>query len=282
MLSKLAKIANRLDSIGLTKEADVLDAFIRKVADDLDGTNFDTETTDPNALNFGQLTQDVNRADSDAKIEALAEKIADSIGAERPTISEGEFAMEFARRFNGNSARPSYSPSWEQTGRTKAKKQWQRLLGTLQSRVSPSDKSNSSTLTGWSLYIDKLGYVGEKVKKAWEDYTRVATPVVSPSFSSFTSWYNKSYNDSGKWNKKHKTPYEVIVILNSDDEKSWQASMADPWSGSQATSRAQSDARFGPGVSINMTPEQMEVALDENNKIQGTGPYGPGGIYYGK
>lgn len=32
MLSKLAKIANRLDSIGLTKEADVLDAFIRKVA----------------------------------------------------------------------------------------------------------------------------------------------------------------------------------------------------------------------------------------------------------
>ena len=34
MLSKLAKIANRLDSIGLTKEADVLDAFIKKLAED--------------------------------------------------------------------------------------------------------------------------------------------------------------------------------------------------------------------------------------------------------
>jgi hypothetical protein len=32
MLSKLAKIANRLDSLGLTREADVLDSFIRKVA----------------------------------------------------------------------------------------------------------------------------------------------------------------------------------------------------------------------------------------------------------
>lgn len=32
MLSKLAKIANRLDSLGLTKEADVLDSFIRKIA----------------------------------------------------------------------------------------------------------------------------------------------------------------------------------------------------------------------------------------------------------
>lgn len=34
MLSKLAKIANRLDSLGLTREADVLDSFIRKVAED--------------------------------------------------------------------------------------------------------------------------------------------------------------------------------------------------------------------------------------------------------
>jgi hypothetical protein len=32
MLSKLAKIANRLDSLGLTREADVLDAFICKFA----------------------------------------------------------------------------------------------------------------------------------------------------------------------------------------------------------------------------------------------------------
>jgi len=32
MLSKLAKIANRLDSIGLTREADTLDSFMRKIA----------------------------------------------------------------------------------------------------------------------------------------------------------------------------------------------------------------------------------------------------------
>jgi hypothetical protein len=270
MLSKLAKIANRLDSIGLTKEADVLDAFIRKVAGDLDGTNFDTETTDPNALNFGQLTTDVNKADSDAKIEALAEKIADSIGAESPTISESEFAREFSRRFNGNAARPTYSASWEQTGRTKAKEQWQRLLGTLQSRVSPSDKSNSSALAGWSLYTDKLGYVGEQVKKAWEDYARVATPMVSPSFSSFTSWYNKSYNDSGKWNKKHKSPYEVIVILGDEADKSFQASVINPWGSGSGSAQA---ARPSPddlnSVNINMTHEQRDAALRSINPGEG-------------
>ena len=33
-LSKLTKIANHLDSLGLTKEADIIDSFIRKVAVD--------------------------------------------------------------------------------------------------------------------------------------------------------------------------------------------------------------------------------------------------------
>lgn len=33
MLSQLAKLASRLDSVGLTKEADVLDAFIKRAAD---------------------------------------------------------------------------------------------------------------------------------------------------------------------------------------------------------------------------------------------------------
>ena len=34
MLSKLAKIATRLDSLGLTREADTLDSFMRKIAED--------------------------------------------------------------------------------------------------------------------------------------------------------------------------------------------------------------------------------------------------------
>lgn len=33
MLHQLAKLASRLDSVGLTKEADVLDAFIKRAAD---------------------------------------------------------------------------------------------------------------------------------------------------------------------------------------------------------------------------------------------------------
>ena len=51
-IATLAKIANRLDSLGLTREADVLDAFIRKVAEDLtppnpEGTAAPVASTDP-------------------------------------------------------------------------------------------------------------------------------------------------------------------------------------------------------------------------------------------
>jgi len=50
MLSKLAKIANRLDSLGLTKEADILDTFIRKVALDLPNTDIEGLPDSPEEL----------------------------------------------------------------------------------------------------------------------------------------------------------------------------------------------------------------------------------------
>jgi hypothetical protein len=43
MLRKLAKIATKLDQNGLTKEADILDQFIRKLAIDGDNDFVDTE-----------------------------------------------------------------------------------------------------------------------------------------------------------------------------------------------------------------------------------------------
>jgi hypothetical protein len=50
MLAKLAKIANRLDSLGLTKEADILDSYIQKVALDLPEVDLDSLPDSPEEL----------------------------------------------------------------------------------------------------------------------------------------------------------------------------------------------------------------------------------------
>jgi len=49
MLKKLAKVANRLDQLGLTKEADVLDRFINKLAQMEDMSESDDDSSESSA-----------------------------------------------------------------------------------------------------------------------------------------------------------------------------------------------------------------------------------------
>jgi hypothetical protein len=236
MLAKLAKIANRLDSLGLTKEADILDAYILKVADE-------TVFAD-------------NR-------ELVSSDIANNINNELPGISKDKFITEFVRRFSGSTAKPAmdshglWSPD---AARHMAIKHWDLL----QSNVSPSDKSNVSP-TGWEKYVSTTGAMGQKVKEAWSRYTRSGAAGVNPTFSSFTSWYNGQMK--GAWGGKHKMPSEVVGILNSlssspsaiaESDRSWEELESNPWripggagvassSGSKTTSEPQA-TRVPPRV----------------------------------
>jgi len=179
MLSKLAKIANRLDSIGLTKEADVLDAFIRKVA-------------------------------ASDNIELVAADIANNINDEYPGIGRDDFAKEFVRRLSGSTAKPSvdFNHQWSgNAAEAMALKQWNLL----QSKVSHSDKSSVSA-TGWEKYIVAAGTIGNAVKEAWAKYTQSGAAGVDSSFKSFTSWYNNQLKNV--WGGDHKSPTEVIKLIN--------------------------------------------------------------------
>jgi len=62
MLVKLAKIANRLDSLGLTKEADILDNFIKKIASegDDDSIEGDDDSELDDYQNSVQMEYDYN------------------------------------------------------------------------------------------------------------------------------------------------------------------------------------------------------------------------------
>jgi hypothetical protein len=179
MLSKLAKIANRLDSIGLTKEADVLDAFIRKVA-------------------------------ASDNIELVAADIANNINDEYPGIGRDDFAKEFVRRLSGSTAKPSvdFNHQWSgNAAEAMALKQWNLL----QSKVSHSDKSSVSA-TGWEKYIVAAGTIGNAVKEAWAKYTQSGAAGVDSSFKSFTSWYNNQLKNV--WGGDHKSPTEVIKLIS--------------------------------------------------------------------
>ena len=143
MLSKLAKIANRLDSIGLTKEADVLDAFIRKVSNELDGTNYDTETSAP-VENYRDIQT----------------QIANEISSGNPAISKDEFKKKFVDSFVDIKAPASSNPSENllQTIRTNAETWAEKMWNSPStSRAAPYPVSNP---TGWEAYLSKAGPMG--------------------------------------------------------------------------------------------------------------------------
>lgn len=186
MLREIVKIANKLDSLGLNKEADILDSFIRKIAENtlLGSANYETESTS---------------GGSNTNINLVAEDIANNINDQNPSISNVDFVAEFIRRFKGSSAKPSYDPNnkWDGAARSMANKQWDLL----QSKVSPNDRSNSSTGRGpvkdWAYYIKNTetqdGVGGQQVYDAWKRFT--SSPYGSghtPDYKSFVSWWKNS------------------------------------------------------------------------------------------
>lgn len=228
MLAKLAKIANRLDSLGLTKEADILDAYILKVADE-------TVFAD-------------NR-------ELVSSDIANNINNELPGISRDQFLAEFVRRFSGSTAKPTMDLNQQWSGdaaRTMGLKQWDLL----QSKVSPSEKSNVSP-TGWEKYVSATGPMGQKVKEAWSRYSYSGAAGLNPTFSSFTSWYNGQMKNV--WGGKHKTPSEIIGLLNS---LATAQAMAGSSSHSEGLSAWSPDQMGGTAVK----PRGSESSIAESNR----------------
>jgi hypothetical protein len=269
MLSKLAKIANRLDSIGLTKEADVLDAFIRKVAEDHE---------------YGQNYRDVPT------------RIANEISSRNPAISEQEFKKKFVDSFIDITAPASSNPSENliETIRRNAES-WADKMWNSPSSSRAAPWSDASPATGWEKYIVAAGTVGNAVKEAWVRYTQSGAAGADPSFKSFTSWYNNQLKNV--WGGGHKSPTEIIKLLNerataqamagshvdasspsaiAQYDKDFEKDLADPWKSGSGSAQAARPSSVGGGVfeGVSLTPEERARATDELNRTKGYGRYG--------
>ena len=79
-IATLAKIANRLDSLGLTREADVLDSFIRKIAADpipVQDPNYPEEEVDD--YGSDEVEPDIEEKHFGFSLDAIGEKITKAL-----------------------------------------------------------------------------------------------------------------------------------------------------------------------------------------------------------
>jgi hypothetical protein len=225
MLSKLAKIANRLDSIGLTKEADVLDAFIRKVA-----TTPPYRDSPPNA-----------------------------------DVANLPYNSTFTSGIHPEEIQPQ-----------------------------PGSPFLRTDTVGWEKYEAATGMIGTTVRQAWVRYTQSGAAGVDPSFKSFTSWYNNQLKNV--WGGKHKSPSEVIKLLNerataqamagshvdasspsaiAQYDKDFEKDLADPWKSGSGSAQAARPSPVSGSVfeGVNLTAEERQRATNELNKAKRYGQY---------
>ena len=299
MLSKLAKIANRLDSIGLTKEADVLDAFIRKVASDSSREYKRFESTLGSLSKSGLVSYIYNNKLSQTKdniiaagyylglssdssnfnnvgyydtkaVNVILSNMTNAINA----LSGGKSTYNTASEFFTAFAIPEDAfKSAVQAGITDAENIIASRDAAQRPAAAPAPAAATVSVpaTGWEAYLSKAGPMGTEVKKAWVDYSASGVPGVNQSFSSFTSWYNR--NLKGPWGGKHKTPSEVIKLIKS--EKSWEVSMADPWGSGSGPAQADRSPSMDAGAftGVKLSDDERERATVELNRAKGYGPY---------
>ena len=168
MLNKLAQIANKLDGLGLAKEADILDKFIWKIA------------------GFGE-----DAAAGRGK-EQMAQIMNEDCARERED-SPDNVANRFVVKFLA--ANPGYN-------RDDAS-----LLGSyLYTYVYKPGihgvlgYASADSMVGWEKYISQTPGRGDRVQKAWASYARAVG--ASSSFSAFVKWWKgkkaaRSFSDGG-------------------------------------------------------------------------------------
>ncbi len=285
---ELTKVANKLDSLGLTKEADILDQYIRKYSgftpfgeaagmgdyrppadiaalinkwlDYVSISSVMVTNSEAGAQQcFDEIVSLVNFVDrmadgDETKRAGLRDWYTKNIETmsvfSRPEDYHNILADDMIELADDLEERLKEFPNgtWDiSTGKplnlgrynTLAKslrltaQKWMRSLGQpAKNKEVPSSpmksdapvaqvggatytpyKEPKSNLTGWDKYMAKTKY-GPSVKRAWEDFVKTDPPEigVDPSFAAFTEWYKNRL--SSDWGGQHKTPEEVVKLIN--------------------------------------------------------------------
>jgi len=183
MLRQMVKIANKLDSLGLTKEADVLDRYINKMAQESGGMSQDTD--------YGRIKQNERLKDIEQRAQThqyeqqemrLAEDIYKDVMVNTPEhlkTSAATFKDSFMRAWLRISDKPrapfygSNQGAWENTGKEMANKMWEKYG---QSYVGPAEDP----------WAKSYGSRARELKSVWTNRTTATKK--NPSFDNFQAW----------------------------------------------------------------------------------------------
>lgn len=207
MIRKLVKIANKLDSLGLTKEADILDAYAVKLAA---GTELVQQD-----IGF-KPTGDVSKED------AVAYDIANNLMQSDSSLPEQDFKGAFKNLWISHPNAPTSqyaseigdSPdadrAWTAVADKYADKMWKQYGLSVSSPAPPAKKT---VPTNWTEYVFALGNAADaaSVRQAWEFYARDSGG--DPSFAAFVAWW-KGAKKAGKFVKGGGVA-EVVAVLSS-------------------------------------------------------------------
>ena len=209
-LATLAKIATRLDSLGLTKEADILDAFIRKVATDATPAGMNATPSAPSASGPLAADQIYTTIANDA-CKWLISKAKDVLKT-YPDIVTNQDAAKAALAVAMEEVRKLKYSSDLGVGITEGNVATDvpRFIPFLQNAIKAETKIIPQSAKDWDSYVSRTSG-GQDVKDTWIAYAKMlGDPNITPDYSSFVAWWMDHRYDSSL-----KSPAGVVKSLKA-------------------------------------------------------------------
>ena len=192
MLRQIVKIANKLDSLGLTKEADVLDRYIQKVAQEsYQETDYGMSQDSP----YDRIMRDEKLKDAEQRAQTyqyeqkemkLAESISENVIFNTPDYlkaSPATFKDSFMKAWlSSTNPRGSFSnqEAWKDTGTKMANKMWDKYG---RSDAGTAEKPPVVPEDPWA---KSYGSRARELKSVW--IKRTTATKKNPSFDNFQAW----------------------------------------------------------------------------------------------
>lgn len=200
MLRQIVKIANKLDSLGLTKEADVLDRYINKMAANSDvllGTDIFPKAPETSI----RISENFSR-----RMDQTANFIANGLIRGDTLLNYPKFKSEFKRYWNdmGFDLSPGQKNSWNELEEDYSEKMWKKWGGGASSGTTERPPVSEPTINPAVVpapvvpedpWAKSYGARAKELKSVWKNRTTATKK--NPSFDNFKAWLKSRSLEGG-------------------------------------------------------------------------------------
>lgn len=208
-LATLAKIANRLDSLGLTREADVLDSFIRKVAEDAAAAGMNASPT--TSASGSTATDQIYNTIANEACQRLISKAKDVLKIYPDIITNPDTAKAALAIAMEEVRSQKYSSNLNVgINQGNVTKDVPNFISFLQNGIKAQTKIIPQSAKDWDSYVSRTSG-GQGVKDTWVAYAgMLGDPNITPDYSSFVAWWMDH-----RYDPNLKSPVGVVKSLKA-------------------------------------------------------------------